>query len=158
MSHLSAYLGIKTPHQALNLRNTESNSHLRFRVLGFHTASANSGTGVRLHGWLGDRFSIEKPNIHTCLLSDMKSLANKKESIYKAKSAGTSILHIWIPLSVDGQLFIDCQWGWILQGGCHEKLHPSYYFGNFGCLCWTRAERGGFYFSLQLAIVKERKT
>jgi nitrate/nitrite transporter NarK len=40
MSHPSTYLGIKTPHQALKPINIESDSHLRFRVLGFHTASA----------------------------------------------------------------------------------------------------------------------
>jgi hypothetical protein len=42
-SQQPAYPGIKTPHQALDLRNIESNSHLGFRVLGFHTASASSG-------------------------------------------------------------------------------------------------------------------
>jgi hypothetical protein len=51
MSHLPAYLGIKTPHQALDLRNIESNSHLGFRVLGFHTASAVSGDKTLLEAY-----------------------------------------------------------------------------------------------------------
>jgi hypothetical protein len=34
-------LGIETPHQVLNPKNIEGNSHLGFLTLSFHTASAS---------------------------------------------------------------------------------------------------------------------
>jgi len=50
--------------------------------------STQAGTGVRNQGGMGDSVSTEKPNIHTRLISEQKSLANKEESIYKVVAVG----------------------------------------------------------------------
>jgi hypothetical protein len=47
---------------------------------------------MRIHRGLGDSVSIEKPNLHTRLISGAESLANAEESIHIAEPGGNSRL------------------------------------------------------------------
>ena len=49
---------------------------------------------MRIHRGLGDSVPIEKPNIHTRLISEAMSLANTEESIYCSELGSRCSQHI----------------------------------------------------------------